>query len=265
MLAVGLLLSLISVGFAGEQTLLDRMVEQIQQDRYLDWSDVRTVDNLTDLRILRNAIYARHGYRFKSSELTAYFKRYSWYKPDKDQTDDLLTEADYFNREVIVYREIDIRIQDVIRSTPKLPLQGDLKKLVGIWQDSPVMADGWGYSLAFYPNGIVIERTEQGDCTRRVILRLGTWLAAGEGLNVFFYMQLVLKGGRLVPSDEGCGSDQQLIEALPVWEEIPKAAIRNLSYTSETPDTEFAELNRVYRLLDGKKMWKMGEDPDDYE
>lgn len=32
-------------------------------------------------RILRNAIYARHGYKFKDKKLAAHFSQYSWYKP----------------------------------------------------------------------------------------------------------------------------------------------------------------------------------------
>ena len=34
-----------------------------------------------DLRILRNAIFARHGYRFKSQDLMTYFSQFSWYQP----------------------------------------------------------------------------------------------------------------------------------------------------------------------------------------
>lgn len=34
-----------------------------------------------DLRLLRNAIFAMHGYRFKSADLTEYFSRFSWYSP----------------------------------------------------------------------------------------------------------------------------------------------------------------------------------------
>ncbi len=40
---------------------------------------------LTDkqLRILRNTIYAAHGYIFKSEDLISYFSRMDWYKPNK--------------------------------------------------------------------------------------------------------------------------------------------------------------------------------------
>lgn len=33
------------------------------------------------LRILRNTVYARHGYIFKSKDLKEYFSRFDWYRP----------------------------------------------------------------------------------------------------------------------------------------------------------------------------------------
>lgn len=37
--------------------------------------------NRSELRIMRNYIYARHGYKFKSHDLADYFSQYSWYQP----------------------------------------------------------------------------------------------------------------------------------------------------------------------------------------
>ena len=35
------------------------------------------------LKILRNEIYARHGYIFKTPDMKSYFAAESWYQPDK--------------------------------------------------------------------------------------------------------------------------------------------------------------------------------------
>lgn len=35
----------------------------------------------SELRILRNSIFARHGYIFKSEDLKEYFSKFEWYKP----------------------------------------------------------------------------------------------------------------------------------------------------------------------------------------
>lgn len=48
--------------------------------RKLTYSDISSLSK-PQLRILRNEIYARHGYIFKSADLKAYFSKYPWYKP----------------------------------------------------------------------------------------------------------------------------------------------------------------------------------------
>lgn len=48
--------------------------------RKLTYNDIRSL-NKSQLRILRNEIYARHGYIFKSADLKAHFSKYPWYKP----------------------------------------------------------------------------------------------------------------------------------------------------------------------------------------
>ena len=52
-----------------------------------------------NLKLLRNEIFARHGYIFKSQELTDYFSKFDWYKPNitSDQVDKKLTETDIYN------------------------------------------------------------------------------------------------------------------------------------------------------------------------
>ena len=40
------------------------------------------VSNKTKLRLMRNEVYARHGYIFKDTELQKYFLSQLWYKPD---------------------------------------------------------------------------------------------------------------------------------------------------------------------------------------
>lgn len=48
--------------------------------RYLTESDLYGMSK-SDLELLRNTIYAWHGYRFKRDDLANYFKQFSWYDP----------------------------------------------------------------------------------------------------------------------------------------------------------------------------------------
>jgi hypothetical protein len=54
-----------------------------------------------DLRILRNTIYARRGYVFKSELLGQYFSAIDWYHADPDYTDARLTSVDRKNIRMI--------------------------------------------------------------------------------------------------------------------------------------------------------------------
>lgn len=62
----------------------------------LSAADLAGMDK-AQLRILRNAVYARHGRTFASADLQTLFGRYVWYRPDPDYSDDLLTETDRAN------------------------------------------------------------------------------------------------------------------------------------------------------------------------
>ncbi len=35
-----------------------------------------------ELRLLRNTVYAQHGYCFKNADLMAYFSQFAWYMPN---------------------------------------------------------------------------------------------------------------------------------------------------------------------------------------
>lgn len=49
--------------------------------RRLNYNDIAGLSG-SERRILRNAIYAMHGYMFRSADLRNYFSQFSWYRPD---------------------------------------------------------------------------------------------------------------------------------------------------------------------------------------
>ena len=53
------------------------------------------------LRLLRNAFYAIHGYDFKSQDLKEYFSGFSWYKPNPNFSESDFTEIERKNIELI--------------------------------------------------------------------------------------------------------------------------------------------------------------------
>lgn len=69
-------------------------------DSKLTAEDLKDFDK-AQLRLMRNAVYARHGRTFKSVDLQSLWNCYTWYKPNKNYSDELLTEVDKYNIELI--------------------------------------------------------------------------------------------------------------------------------------------------------------------
>ena len=57
--------------------------------------------NLEDIAVLRNGIYAKHGYKFKKEKYKNYFQKISWYKPEYDDVEQKLFTIDRDNIEKI--------------------------------------------------------------------------------------------------------------------------------------------------------------------
>lgn len=69
-------------------------------DSKLTEADLKDLDKAR-LRLMRNAVYARHGRAFKSVDLQSLWECYTWYKKNPNYSDDLLTETDRYNIELI--------------------------------------------------------------------------------------------------------------------------------------------------------------------
>lgn len=54
-----------------------------------------------DLRVLRNEIYARHGRVFKDKDLQKYFESQTWYQPNTEFKDEMLSETESKNLAII--------------------------------------------------------------------------------------------------------------------------------------------------------------------
>lgn len=50
-----------------------------------------------ELKIMKNEIYARHGYIFKSPELKGYFESQTWYRPIYDDVSDMISNVEKEN------------------------------------------------------------------------------------------------------------------------------------------------------------------------
>ncbi len=55
-----------------------------------------------DRRLIRNEIFARYGYIFKSEDLKKYFGSQDWYKPQFNKVTDRLTDLEKLNIRLIM-------------------------------------------------------------------------------------------------------------------------------------------------------------------
>ena len=98
--------------------------------------------NNSNLRLLRNMIYARHGYRFNSTDLIAYFGSFDWYTPKFDNVDSLLTDIDKYHIQMI--QAFEGRNENLPFIVPG--------SITGFWQDSPAVASGYSDRFIFHPD-----------------------------------------------------------------------------------------------------------------
>lgn len=68
--------------------------------RYANHSDLAGKSG-SQLRIMRNYIYARHGYKFKSADLQRYFAQYPWYTPMYSDVSHQLNKIEKSNVQMI--------------------------------------------------------------------------------------------------------------------------------------------------------------------
>jgi hypothetical protein len=107
-------LKLLSVrlgGWAGEGPApadLNALEEPSKLDKLLKLSEL---DDFSprDLKLLRNAVFARRGRPFKTPLVAGHFKTVSWYKPDPAYQDSRLTEIDKKNVQLILSLEQKLR------------------------------------------------------------------------------------------------------------------------------------------------------------
>ncbi len=69
-------------------------------ERLLTPSDLSSM-NKEDLRIMRNEIFARHGYIFKTVDMKSYFAKQSWYRGNYNDVSSMLTSIEKSNIELI--------------------------------------------------------------------------------------------------------------------------------------------------------------------
>ena len=69
-------------------------------DRYLNTSELYRLSQW-DLKVMRNEIFARHGYIFQTQEMRDYFLKQRWYEPRYNDVNNMLSKIEKENVDLI--------------------------------------------------------------------------------------------------------------------------------------------------------------------
>jgi hypothetical protein len=136
------------------------------------------------------------------------------------------------------------------------------KLLVGIWQDSPIMASGWGEAYQFFSDGKFILNHNQMDCGKRELSLLGTWKIEDQHLLLEVKSRKVIKGGKEVEASASCASKLDIEGGEIVIESLKSPKKMKLKIGKIKPDPEYPQAGIK---LGKHQYWKMREDPKDYQ
>ncbi|MCL2101240.1 MAG: YARHG domain-containing protein [Fibromonadales bacterium] len=75
-------------------------LNELASSRLLTAVDLQNLSK-KDLRIMRNEIFARHGYIFQTNDMKTYFKSQDWYIPKYNDVNSMLTDIEIKNIELI--------------------------------------------------------------------------------------------------------------------------------------------------------------------
>jgi hypothetical protein len=209
-----------------------------------------------ELRILRNMIFARHGYQFSSIELQEWFTQYSWYEPQYDYVNHLLDVVDTINiNRIKLFESAHKENKEIIVTV------GDL---IGIWHASPVVAAGYNDLMYFFPDMSFRYSPNQMDWSQRLSAMYGSWEIDHNRLVLYIGTMAVMVGGEIVEPTASCasefaieGAQNDAVEFEPPQQWV--FPITNI-ITEEYDPYPQADMDRIN--IGGFTWWKLSTDPD---
>lgn len=183
---------------------LVRAIELIGRHQPLSPQHVRSA-SYHQLRLLRNAVFASRGFKFRYQELTAFYSGFEWYSAVRTDVNSLLDARDHANLAVIQGLEACVKpnsaepwrdgaLLEVLLAKPNRKISARERPLIGTWQDPEQMFcdDCFPRTFAFFENGRLVDHGMSGTF-------VGNWSLDGSGLHARFFAKY---GPRAVASDD---------------------------------------------------------------
>jgi len=241
----------------------DRVVYDGETDR-LDFrlTDLQVASlNGHELMLLRNSIFARHGYMFSTSTIGEHFMAFDWYRPVNEEVDSLLNATDLWNIRLI--RHYEDRLTDDGSAPPE---EADL---TGFWHGSACVGSGYSERYLLFDDGSFIYRTSSMDGSARLIELKGEWSVDGCHLVLLADTAAYLRGGRILEPFASWGSEYVIDGASSISLALIPAEVFRLPLEAYTPDyaessgdEEFEHLTVPYMWIGAGEFWRIHSDPE---
>lgn len=135
------------------------------------------------------------------------------------------------------------------------------RSIIGVWQETPVVASGWSTTYHFALDGSCAYLTNQMDCEDSLIAYYGIYKLKKKKIILKFSEVVYIGGAKLVSSDGSCATDFQLEGGSEMKKEIKKK--EKFAYKFLAPDEDYDYLERA--MFDGFVWYRMLHDPADFD
>jgi hypothetical protein len=140
--------------------------------------------------------------------------------------------------------------------------QGSNDSLIGVWQDSRLVASGWTNTFLFFKDGSFKFFYNQMDCSKRIVSYSGKWKVNEDELDLNVKKKAIIEGGHLELSNGSCASDSMIVGGVEKVVKLkpPEEIIYSLSEVySDNQD----DIPRIKIYIDAMPYWKFSDNPGD--
>lgn len=132
--------------------------------------------------------------------------------------------------------------------------------LVGVWQDSRLVASGWSNTFLFFNDGKFKFFYNQMDCAKRETSYSGKWKVKDDELRLTIIKKNIIEGGKLELSSGSCASDSMIVGGIGKTVKLRPSQEIIYSVSPVYVDTE-DDIQRIKVYIDAIPYWKFSDDP----
>ncbi|MGF7060645.1 YARHG domain-containing protein [Brassicibacter mesophilus] len=226
--------------------------KKINLDNIFKYEDIVSL-NEDEISILRNSIYAKYGYKFKTSKYKNYFSKYDWYEPKYDDVNTYLTLSDLKNIDLILKLEKNFNnLSDKLTDVEK--------EFIGFWNLGAGVGAGYSDRYRFYNDRsfkfsistmVFDERTNNVE---------GKWFILKDRLFLQIKRKGIITEGQLVDATHpGSASEKEIVGGKYKIQEVnpPEIKILTLDFESEKIEKEYA----FGVLINDMDFYRLSQDP----